>query len=94
MAAYYARHGIRVNGVRPGYVRTEVQEEWIRDDPEAAARADRLHALNRMGSPEEIARTIVFLCSEASGFTCGAMVAVDGGYIAFKDAGADEYTRT
>jgi NAD(P)-dependent dehydrogenase (short-subunit alcohol dehydrogenase family) len=69
--------GIRVNAVRPGIIRTEIHE--ASGDP---ARVDRIGAtapLGRAGEPEEVARLIVWLLSEAASYMSGALVDVSGG---------------
>ncbi|WP_433379221.1 SDR family NAD(P)-dependent oxidoreductase [Actinoplanes sp. CA-142083] len=80
LAAEWAPHGIRVNAVAPGYVKTEMapvdrpefQRMWIEDAPQ-----------RRYASPEEIAPTVVYLCSPAAAFVTGSVVVIDGGYTVF-----------
>lgn len=81
LAAEYAAEGIRVNAVAPGFVTTPLAR-GVLDDP-AAARAvlDRV-PLGRFGQPREVAAVIAFLCSPAAGYVNGAIVPVDGGYLA------------
>lgn len=77
LAAEWAQHGIRVNALAPGYVKTEMapvdnaefQRYWVDDVP-----------LKRYATPEEIAPTVVFMASEASAFMTGSVVVIDGGY--------------
>ena len=69
--------GIRVNGVRPGIIRTEIHV--ASGDP---ARVDRIGAtapLGRAGDPEEVARLIVWLASDAASYMSGALIDVSGG---------------
>ena len=69
--------GIRVNGVRPGIIRTDIHLDS--GDP---ARVDRIGAmapLQRAGEPEEIARTILWLLSDEASYLAGAIVEVSGG---------------
>ena len=81
--------GIRVNGVVPGYIRTARVEEVTRDaarrrgiPPEEALQGlEREIPLGRIGSPEELARAVVFLGSDLSSYVTGAMLPVDGGYL-------------
>ncbi len=82
MAAEYARYGIRVNVISPGYVITECQQ-WYHDDPVARAQADSMH-LTRIGQPEDIAEMALFLASDRAAFITGALIPVDGGFTAFK----------
>ncbi len=78
-ACAWARYGIRVNAVAPGYTRTELVEDLIargRIDPGAVA--GRI-PLGRMAAPDEIAAAIVFLASARAGSIAGAILLVDGG---------------
>jgi NAD(P)-dependent dehydrogenase (short-subunit alcohol dehydrogenase family) len=84
MAAAYARYGIRVNCIVPGYVITECQQ-WYYRDPKARAAAEAMH-LTRVGRPEDIAAMALFLASDRAAFITGALIPVDGGFTAFKTA--------
>jgi NAD(P)-dependent dehydrogenase (short-subunit alcohol dehydrogenase family) len=75
LAVELGRRGIRVNGVRPGYVPAE-------DMPPAGPVALAGYPLGRVGRPEEIARAVVFLASDASAWTTGTVLDVDGGLLA------------
>ncbi len=78
-ALEYATDGVRVNAVCPGYITTPMTEETVRN------RYDDLMLkvpARRMGLPEEIAETVVFLCSDRASFVTGAAYTVDGGYTA------------
>lgn len=78
--------GIRVNGILPGYIRTERIEEVARDAArrrgisvdEAIREIEREIPLGRIGTPEELARSVIFLGSELSSYVSGAMLPVDG----------------
>jgi NAD(P)-dependent dehydrogenase (short-subunit alcohol dehydrogenase family) len=80
-----AARGIRVNVVLPGAIETPAFQRNLsrRPDP-AAARAEfvRRHPLGRVGRPEEVADAIVYLASDEASFTTGAMLPVDGGWLA------------
>lgn len=78
----YAAHDIRINAICPGAIDTPMLRSAIerrRRDPADVAR--RLSPLGRFGRPEEIARAALWLCSEASSFTTGHALAVDGGML-------------
>jgi len=87
MAMDYAEYGIRVNCICPGGIGTPLFETGYENlTPERKERALKaftaLHLLNRIGQPEEIARTALFLCSDDASFITGQAVVVDGGYTA------------
>jgi NAD(P)-dependent dehydrogenase (short-subunit alcohol dehydrogenase family) len=82
MALNYAKHGIRVNTISPGYVLTECQQDWVKN-PAARAAAEALH-LTRLGKPEDIAGLALFLASDQGEFMTGSNVVIDGGFTAFK----------
>jgi NAD(P)-dependent dehydrogenase (short-subunit alcohol dehydrogenase family) len=81
-AVEYGRKGIRVNAVCPGVIRTEMTERAIARDPKRAARIDQVHPIGRLGEAEDIARSVVFLCSDDAAFVLGQALAVDGGFTA------------
>ncbi|WP_217198493.1 SDR family NAD(P)-dependent oxidoreductase [Streptomyces buecherae] len=81
LAAEYAADGIRVNAVAPGFVTTSLAR-GILDDPAATRSVLARVPLGRLGRPTEIAAAIAFLCSPAATYVNGAVVPVDGGYLA------------
>lgn len=81
LAVEWAEHGIRVNGVAPGYVVTPLTDT-INSDPERLASICSLTPLGRMVEPVEIAWTIAFLSSKASAMITGQTIVVDGGITA------------
>ena len=80
-ALEYAKEGIRVNAVCPGYTRTPLIQGLI-DDSEKAAEVASWHPMGRFGLPEEISEVVVWLCSDAASFITGHAMAVDGGFVA------------
>ena len=82
-AVDYAQSGIRVNAVCPGYIRTPMIEQGILLDPGGEERVVSRHPMHRLGTPEEVAETVVWLCSDAASFVTGHAMAVDGGYLAW-----------
>jgi NAD(P)-dependent dehydrogenase (short-subunit alcohol dehydrogenase family) len=78
LAVEWAKHGIRVNSLSPGAVMTPLQHAAY-PTPELLASRNRAIPMNRHGTPEEIARTAVFLASDDAAYVTGADFAVDGG---------------
>ena len=81
-AVDYAQEGIRINAVCPGYIRTPMIE-GILSDPGTEERVVSRHPMHRLGTPEEIAEAVVWLCSDAASFVTGHAMTVDGGYVAW-----------
>ena len=78
----YAANGIRINAICPGAIDTPMLRAAIaRRGREPQEVADRLSLLGRFGTPEEIAKAALWLCSDDSSFTIGHALAVDGGYL-------------
>jgi NAD(P)-dependent dehydrogenase (short-subunit alcohol dehydrogenase family) len=78
----YASRGIRVNAIAPGYIETPIAIEYWSTfpDPEAEKqRAYNLHPPKRIGRPEEVAWTAVFLASDEAPFINAATIVIDGG---------------
>ena len=69
--------GVRVNAVAPGYIRTDMFE--TSHSPERQVLLGKSHALERVGTPEEVAGVVSFLCSSDSTFVSGTVISVDGG---------------
>jgi len=74
-----AEQGVRVNSVSPGFIETPLLVE--RHDAEARAAMGALHPVQRLGSPEEVAATVLWLLSDSAAFVTGADVAVEGGFL-------------
>ena len=81
-ALEYARSGIRVNAVCPGYIRTPLIEQTLSVNPDMEAEIVSRHPVGRMGEPGEIAESVVWMCSDAASFVTGHAMTVDGGYVA------------
>jgi NAD(P)-dependent dehydrogenase (short-subunit alcohol dehydrogenase family) len=84
LAVEWAARGIRVNGVAPGTIRTE-RVLGLYDEPGGAEYVEaiaRLHPMGRLGEPSEVAAAIAFLASDDASFITGAILSVDGGYLA------------
>ena len=78
----YARRGIRVNAICPGAIDTPMLHQAMKRRGRTANEvAGRLSPLGRFGRPDEIAAAALWLCSDASSFTTGHALAVDGGML-------------
>jgi NAD(P)-dependent dehydrogenase (short-subunit alcohol dehydrogenase family) len=78
LATEFGPRNIRVNALLPGGTDTPMAEAWI-STPEARSFVEGMHALKRIARPEEIAQSALYLASDASSFTTGAAMLVDGG---------------
>lgn len=76
-ALEYASTGLRINSVSPGFTRTPMIDKG---DEEKLKRIADLHPIGRLGSPEEIAEAVIWLCSDKSSFAIGLNLLMDGGY--------------
>jgi NAD(P)-dependent dehydrogenase (short-subunit alcohol dehydrogenase family) len=81
-ALEYAKQGVRVNCVCPGVIRTPMMERMLTRNPELEQQYIAAEPIGRLGLPEEIAESVVWLCSEAASFVTGHTVTVDGGMVA------------
>lgn len=78
-ASELSPHGIRVNGIAPGWIETELVKESLRRVPERRDMVMRRSMLGRLGTPEDIGRAAAFLASDAASFITAAELRVDGG---------------
>jgi gluconate 5-dehydrogenase len=76
-----APHGIRVNGVAPTVVTTEMARHWL-DDPATRRQITERIPLGRVADPKDVAGPVLFFCVPASGFVTGQILYVDGGITA------------
>ena len=81
-ALEYARQGIRVNAVAPAAIETDMIDRFVGKESDQRDYFAALHPIGRMGKAEEIAGTVLFLCSDAASFITGESVKVDGGFTA------------
>ncbi len=81
MALEVSEHGVRVNAISPGYVRTSLVDEYLarHEDRGEEQRLLDVHPLGRIGKPAEVAEVACFLASRAASYVTGANWAVDGG---------------
>ncbi|MCH5671432.1 SDR family NAD(P)-dependent oxidoreductase [Streptomyces gilvus] len=80
-ALYWAKRGVRVNSLHPGFIETPRSRELWRGTPRLAAMLEGT-PLGRLGTPEEVAAAVAFLASDESSFMTGSELYVDGGWTA------------
>lgn len=83
MAIDHGKEGVRINCISPGYIDAGLAEGFFQSQPDPALarkEAGKLHALWRIGRPEEVAKAALFLASEDSSFVTGTNLIVDGGF--------------
>lgn len=79
LATEVGRHGIRVNAVAPGWIRTPMTDRHGEDQERTEALMSRMSPLGRVGEPEDIAHAVLHLASDASSFTTGQILRPNGG---------------
>jgi NAD(P)-dependent dehydrogenase (short-subunit alcohol dehydrogenase family) len=80
LAVSLAPHGIRVNGIAPGLIRTPLTQTWM--EPRAndvLKHYEKKILLGRVGQPQDCAGAAAFLCSPAAGYITGEIIVIDGG---------------
>ena len=80
-AAEWARSGVRINAVCPGGIRTPAIEAYFEHAPGIREATVAVHAMRRLGEPEEIADAVAWLCSDRASFVTGHAMVVDGGVL-------------
>lgn len=75
----YADKGIRINAVCPGVIHTAMVDRILQTHPDMPLVAGE--PMGRMGTPEEVAALVIWLCSDRSSFVTGQAIAVDGGWV-------------
>ncbi len=80
LASEWAKHDIRVNSIAPGYIRTEMIDELLQEQPEMKELWLSEMLMDEMAPPEELAGTAVYLASDASSYMTGETIVIDGGY--------------
>ena len=81
-AMEYATQGVRVNCLCPGVIDTPMVERFTHQQKEAEEQMKALEPVGRLGSPREVAELALFLASDRSSFITGAVIPVDGGFVA------------
>jgi NAD(P)-dependent dehydrogenase (short-subunit alcohol dehydrogenase family) len=80
VAIEYGQQGIRANSICPGTIRTPLIQPWIEMEPGTEAKMASIHALGRIGEPEEVAEMAAVLASPRASFVSGNIMPVDGGW--------------
>ncbi|MCK4861996.1 MAG: SDR family oxidoreductase [Rhodobacteraceae bacterium] len=80
-ALEFAQQGIRVNAVCPGGIETDMVQSFLSEEF-TEEMLDGMHPIGRIGQPEEVAELMVWLCSDRSSFMTGAIIPIDGGFVA------------
>jgi NAD(P)-dependent dehydrogenase (short-subunit alcohol dehydrogenase family) len=79
LAAQWARDGIRVNAIAPGFFASEMTAELVEDE-RSQRWFERMCPMGRPGRPEELDGILLFLASDASSYCTGQVFAIDGGW--------------
>jgi hypothetical protein len=80
LANQWARSGIRVNAIAPGWFRTEITSESMFNDPKGLKYIERNTPMGRPGAEHELDGALLFLASKASSYVTGQVIVVDGGW--------------
>ncbi len=83
LAIEWAAHGVRVNAIAPGYIKTEFVRTLLERGILDGAALTRRTPMGRLGVPEEVAEAAVYLASDGASFITGAVLTVDGGWMAY-----------
>ncbi len=80
LAVEYARQGVRVNCIAPGYIATDLNQEYLRNEKARKVILSKI-PLRRVGQPGELGPLVVFLCARGGGFITGQTIYADGGEV-------------
>lgn len=82
LALDLAKYKIRVNATCPGFISTPLVKSMVENQPEMARIWQSWHPLDRFGTPEEVAHSVLYLASDESSFVTGTTLLIDGGFTA------------
>ena len=82
-AAEWAEYNIRANAIAPGYMKTDMTKEYVDNNPDVKEHWIDPIPMKRMGKPEELKGTVVYLASESSSYMTGHTLVIDGGYTVY-----------
>jgi len=82
LAVEWAKSGIRVNALEPGYTLSAMTREFMDANPDLAAQWTAMIPAGRMGEPEDLVGAVVYLASKDSSYMTGQSIVIDGGYTA------------
>lgn len=75
-----AKDGVRINAIAPGYIETEMNKDWLVTD--GGERLRKKLPIRRFGIPQDLAGALLYFCSDASRYTTGTVLPIDGGFTA------------
>lgn len=84
LASEWAQHGIRVNTIAPGYMKTELTKDYFAQGGDMIDTWMKFTPLGRPGVPEELQGAAVYLASDASSFVTGSVLTIDGAILLYK----------
>jgi NAD(P)-dependent dehydrogenase (short-subunit alcohol dehydrogenase family) len=82
LAMDHSGEGIRVNAIAPGWIETPLNANFFALGPHIKEQAAKMHAIKRIGQPDDVANLALFLVSDEAGFVTGSLMTVDGGFSA------------
>jgi NAD(P)-dependent dehydrogenase (short-subunit alcohol dehydrogenase family) len=83
LAIEWAKHGVRVNALAPGYIQTDLVDQLVASGTYDLESIKRRTPMGRLGTPEEVADAAVFLASDRARFITGQVLGIDGGWSSY-----------
>ena len=80
LAGEWARRGVRVNSISPGYIGTDLLQEVIKQSEEWSTVWHAMIPMGRVGEPDDVANAVLYLASDAAKYATGTNLVIDGGY--------------